>query len=161
MKILFMPIVVLLAMVHAGCVSDTVKFANSSTNKLDMSREKKVLGKAGGFLLFAIIPIGVNSRQQCAYDDMMMKVGSGFQVVDINVVDQWKWVIIGTKFNTYMTALAYPVKPDAPVAPVVTPTTQPLSDPTAQKLEELKRLYKAGHLTDTEYEAARRKALGL
>jgi hypothetical protein len=161
MKILFIPILVLLAMTHAGCVSDTVKFTNSSTKKLDMSREKKVLGKAGGLYLFGLIPIGINSRQQSAYDDMMMKVGSGYHVVDVNVVDQWKWVFIGTKCNTYMTALAYPVKQDAPVAPVVAPTPQPLSDPTAQKLEELKRLYKAGHLTDTEYEAARRKALGL
>lgn len=162
MKNFFIPILVLLAMAHAGCVSDTVKFTNSSTKKLDMSREKKVLGKAGGLFLFGLLPIGINSRQQSAYDDMMMKVGSGYQVVDVNVVDQWKWVIIGTKCNTYMTALAYPIKPDAPVAaPVAAPTPQPLSDPTAQKLEELKRLYKAGHLTDTEYEAARRKALGL
>lgn len=156
-----MPIVVLLAIVHAGCVSDTVKFANSSTMTLDFSHEKKILGKAGGILLFGIIPIGVNSRQQSAYDDMMMKAGSGLQVVDINVVDQWKWVIIGTKCNTYMTALAYPVKQEVTPAPQPPPPKPQPRDPTAQRLEELKRMHDNGLLTDTEYEAECRKARGL
>lgn len=59
-----------------------------------------------------------------------------------------------------MTALAYPVRQEKTAAPVIA-SPAPMLDPTAQKLEELKRLYKAGHLTDTEYESARRKALGL
>jgi hypothetical protein len=58
-----------------------------------------------------------------------------------------------------MTALAYPIRQEKPVTPGISPA--PLIDPTAQKLENLKRMHKEGQLTDTEYEAARRKALGL
>lgn len=159
MRILHLFVLFLLTIVQTGCVSDPVKFTNSSTANLDLTHGKKVVGKAGGMHLFYLIPIGINSRQQSAYDDMMMKVGSGYYIADINVLDQWKWVFIGTKCNTYMTGIAYPIKENKPVAPM-TPPVQPI-DPTAQKLEELKRLYKAGHLSDTEYEAARRKALGL
>jgi hypothetical protein len=161
MKIPILSLLLISALFQSGCVSDPVKFKNSSTENLDMTRGKKVLGKAGGIHLFGIFPIGINSRQQCAYDDMLMKVGSGYHVVDINVLDQWKWLFIVVKCNTYMTGMAYPIKQDKPAAPLPVATPAAPTDPTAQKLEELKRLYKAGHLTDTEYEAARRKALGL
>jgi len=160
MKILFLPIVFLLVITQSGCVSDTVTFANTSTKDLDLTREKKITGKAGGLYLFDFFPIYMNSRQQSAYEDMIMKVGSNYHVVDVTIKDQWKWVFIGTKCNTYVTGLAYPVKQDKPAPPPVIQDTRPV-DTTAQKLEELKRLYKDGNLSDTEYEAARRKALGL
>lgn len=151
-------IILLLSVIQYGCVSDQVKFVNSSTKTLDMTSEKRISGKGGGLLLFGFIPMFINSRQQSAYEDMMVKVGSGYHVVDINVQDQWKWAFIGTKCNTFMTALAYPIRRETPPTPAV-PAVQ--VDPTAQKLENLKRMHKEGQLTDTEYEAARRKALGL
>jgi hypothetical protein len=126
-----------------------------------LTSEKRISGKAGGLLLFGILPMYINGRQKSAYEDMMVKVGSGYQVLDINVVDQWKWVIIGTKCNTYMTALAYPVKQEVPTIPQPpSPETQP-RDPTAQRLKELKRMQENGLLTRTEYEAECRKARGL
>jgi hypothetical protein len=161
MKILFLPLVCLLVITQNGCVSDTVTYANSSPKDLDMTREKKITGKAGGLYLFDFFPIYMNSRQKSAYEDMMMKVGSNYHVVDVLIKDQWKWVFIGTKCNTYVTGLAYPIRPErAPTSPVVIPS-QPQIDPIAEKLGNLKRMHKDGQLTDTEYEAARRKVLGL
>ena len=154
-----LPIIILLTVIQYGCVSDQVKFVNSSPKTLDLTSEKKIFGKGGGLLLFGFLPMYINGRQKSAYEDMMVKVGSGYHVVDINVQDQWKWAFIGTKCNTYMTALAYPIRQEKPVTPGISPA--PLIDPTAQKLENLKRMHKEGQLTDTEYEAARRKALGL
>lgn len=152
-------IVLLLSAMQYGCVSDQIKFVNSSPKTLDMTSEKTISGKGSGLLLFGFLPMYINGRQQTAYEDMMVKVGSGYHVVDINVQDQWKWAFIGTKCSTIVTALAYPLRHDRPVAPVI-PAAPPI-DQTAQKLENLKRMHKEGQLTDTEYEAARRKALGL
>ena len=160
MKILFLSIVSLLVIIQNGCVSDTVTYANTSAKDLDMTREKKIIGKAGGLFLFDFFPIYMNSRQKSAYEDMMMKVGSNYHVVDVSIKDQWKWVFIGTKCNTYVTGLAYPIRQERAPAPVILPP-QPQSDPIAEKLGNLKRMHKEGQLTDTEYEAARRKVLGL
>ena len=158
-KINLLTFVIRLSVIQYGCVSDQVKFENTSLKALDLTSEKRISGKAGGLLLFGILPMYINGRQKSAYEDMMVKVGSGYHVVDINVRDQWKWAFIGTRCNTLMTALAYPIRQEKTATPVIPPA--PVIDPTTQKLEELKRLYKAGHLTDTEYESARRKALGL
>ena len=159
-KINLLSFVILLSVIQYGCVSDQVKFENTSLKALDLTSEKRISGKAGGLLLFGILPMYINGRQKCAYEDMMVKVGSGYHVVDINVQDQWKWAFIGTRCNTLMTALAYPIRQEKAGTPVISAPTQPI-DPTAQKLENLKRMHKEGQLTDTEYEAARRKALGL
>lgn len=145
---------VLLALVGAGCVGTPVHFADAPMEKLDLARGHKVIGKASSLLLFEVIPIGVNSRQSRAYE--RMKDEAPFEyLTDIKVQDSWKFVFIGFKFSTIMTATSYPAK---------SVTHLPLAQPTQtlkQKLDELVEAHKKGLLSDTEFEAARKKALGL
>jgi hypothetical protein len=142
------------AVLGAGCVGTAVQFADPPMDKLDLSRGTSVMGAASGLSLFECIPIGINQRHARAYDRMQRKVPYQ-HLTNITVQDSWKWAFIGYKYSTIMRATAYPLKTDTPKQPSGGSTT------LAQKLDELKSLYDKGLLTDAEYESARKRALGI
>ncbi len=115
-------------------------------DKLDLSQGHKVTGRASGLQLFGLIPIGVNERQERAYEQMKEAAGDDF-VTNVKIQDVWKYVVIGMKYNTIITATAYPVKGKGP-------------NTMTHKLEELNSLRESGKLTDAEYSTARKKVIG-
>ncbi len=145
----------LLALVGAGCTGMRVEFENAPLERLDLTRGRKVMGKASSLSLFEVIPIGVNDRQFRAYENLMAAAGND-HVTDIRVIDTWAYVWIGLKYGTIMTGTAYPEK----TASVPTPTPAPAGPSLTQKLEELKALREKGLLTEAEYEAIRKRAIG-
>ncbi len=154
MNVKIMTGALLLAWIGAGCVGTPVHFADAPMDKLDLARGHKVIGKASSLQLFDVIPIGVNSRQARAYE--RMKNEAPFEhLTDIKVQDSWKYVIIGFKYSTIITATSYPVKGTTP------PPSDQATQTLKQKLEDLVDAHNKGLLTDAEYEAARKKALGL
>ena len=98
-------------------------------------------------------PLGVNGRQERAYAQLK-KQARGEYVTDIKIQESWRYAVLGTTYRTTLTAMAYP---DKGASPSPTSVTQSL----AQKLEELKGLREKGLLTEAEYEAARKKLLGI
>lgn len=142
---------ILLSTVVCGCAGIPVHFADAPIEKLDLSRGREVKAIASGLLLFDIIPIGINDRQVCAYEKLKEEAGNDY-LTDIKIQDVWKFVIIGHKYVTILTANAYPEKTSQPLA--VTPS-QTLSD----KLNELKKLRESGNISEIEYEQAKQRLL--
>lgn len=141
-----------LTVLGAGCVGTQVEFPKSvPTAQLDLSHGHQVVGRASGFNLFECIPIGVNSRQLRALENLKMDAGSD-HLADIRVKDSWTYLFIGVKYGTTMTAMAYPERRAAP---------DPVASSLRLKLEELKGLLDKGLLTQGEYENARKKAIGI
>lgn len=137
------------ALLCTGCAGTKVHFADAPIEKLDLSKGHKVTGRAGGFLLFYLIPFGINDRQENAYMRLKEDAGDDY-ITDIRAVDSFKWIWVGHKHNTTLTAMAYPLKTKTTVTPVQN---------LAQKLSELETLHNNKILSDAEYEAARRRAI--
>lgn len=146
----FLVVIVILASFGFGCTGDKVQFADAPIDKLDLSQGRKVTGRASGLHLFGVIPIGVNERQSRAYERMKGEAGNDY-VTDIKIQDVWKFVFIGQKYNTTVTAMAYPLKSSL---------SNPSAQTMTQKLDELKALHDKGALTDAEYNTARKKVIG-
>lgn len=142
----FLVTAAILASIGFGCTGDKVQFADAPMDKLDLSQGHKVTGRASGLQLFGLIPIGVNERQERAYEQMKEAAGDDF-VTNVKIQDVWKYVVIGMKYNTIITATAYPVKGKGP-------------NTMTHKLEELNSLRESGKLTDAEYSTARKKVIG-
>lgn len=102
--------VVLPALLLGACTGKPVKFANApDLTKLDTSRGRKITAQAGGFMLFSCLPIGVNDRQQRAYDELLSEAGSD-RITNISVKETWSYGFVGTSYWTILTATAYPLK---------------------------------------------------
>jgi hypothetical protein len=145
----FLTAIIILASIGSGCTGNKVQFADAPIDKLDLSRGHKVTGRASGLQLFGFIPIGVNERQIRAYERLKEDAGEDL-VTNIKIQDVWKWVFIGMKYNTMMTATAYPVKNSS---------SNSTAQSMGQRLDELKALHEKGKLTDTEYNTAIKKAI--
>ncbi len=138
-----------LIFLSAGCTGTKVHFMDAPMDELDLSRGRRVTGRAGGFLLFYLIPLGINDRQENAY--MRLKEAAADDwITDIRVTDSFKWIWVGHQHRTTLTAMAYPKKTDSHGLP-----TQNLT----QTLNELETLHKNNLLSDAEYEAARKRAI--
>ncbi len=141
--------IAIIASICSGCAGTKVHFADAPLDKLDLSRGYKVTGRASGLHLFGLIPIGVNNRQVRAYEMLKEEAGDDY-ITNIRIQDSWKFVVIGEKYGTTLTATAYPGKNRS-----VTPTARRLTE----ILDELKSLHDKAQLSDVEYEAARKKAI--
>lgn len=142
--------IVVLASICSGCIGTQVHFADAPIDRLDLSRGHAVRGSAKGIHLFGIIPIGVNERQVRAYERLKEEAGPDY-ITNIKIQDSWRFIFIGQYYGTLLTGTAYPDKDWS-----LTPTERPLTE----KLEELKSLHDKGLLSDAEYEAARKRAIG-
>ncbi len=140
----------MVALLNAGCQGTRVEFSDVPLDRLDLSSGRKIVGKASGLYLFDAIPIAVNDRQMRAYQRLKDEAGSEY-ITDIRIADSWKFVFIGFKYSTVMTATAYPQKVEQSNRNATTLT---------QKLEELKRLREKGDLSEAEFESERKKTLG-
>lgn len=153
----FMTASIILALISFGCMGtgtgSKVQFTDAPIEKIDLSQVqgRKIIGRATSLHLFGIFPLDVNDRQMRAYE-RLKEDASGDYMTDIKIQDVWKFVVIGIKYNTIMTATAYPpVKNKAPV-----PTAQTMTE----RLDELSELRDNGKLTDDEYNVARKKIIG-
>ena len=116
--------IVLLTGIGAGCVGTTVHFADVPLERLDLSQGRKVTGKAAGFHLFDLIPIGVNDRQARAYEKLQEEAPDQF-ITRIKIQDSWKFLIIGHRYGTIMTGIAYPDKTKQSPASAPVPASAP------------------------------------
>lgn len=139
-----------LAVTGLGCMGTKVQFADAPLDRLDLTRGRTITATSSGFQLLLFIPIGVNGRHAEAYERLKKEAGSDY-ITDIKIQESWTYAFVGTVYHTTMTATAYPDKLAARSA-----AGQTLSG----KLAELKELRDKGELSEAEYEAARKKAVG-
>jgi len=138
-----------------GCIGSKVHFEDIPVAKVDMTRGRTVEGCTSGFQLLCLIPIGINGRQESAYWKLRRAAGNDF-VTDIGVEESWTWAYIGTIHKTRLIGTAYPEKLSA-IAPV--PSVMVEAPSLSKKLSELKQLHDSHMLSDTEYDAARARAI--
>ncbi len=142
---------VLVSAVGFGCMGTQVHFSDAPMEKLDLSRGRTVKARASGLHLFGLIPLGINNRQVRAYEKLKAEAGEDY-LTDITIRDGWKWVVIGNKYVTVLTAVAYPDKTKRPAA-IATQRT------LSEKMDELKKLSESGAITELEYKKARQRLL--
>ena len=77
--------VVSMALAFAACSSGKVVVGPRPSGQEVITR---VDGSSCGFLLFGVLPIGVNERLQRAYDDALMETGKR-ELVDTKIRERW------------------------------------------------------------------------
>ena len=141
----------LLSAVGFGCMGTQVHFADAPMEKLDLSRGRPVKARASGLYLFGLFPLGINDRQARAYEELKEEAGNDY-LTDIKIQDVWKWVVIGNKYSTVLTAVAYPDKTKRPSAAAHERTL-------SEKMNDLKKLRESGIISQIEYDKIKQRLL--
>lgn len=98
-----------------GCSGAPTKLGPGTFDKsadirsFDLDRGRTITAEASGFQLLLVIPIGINDRQQRAFQLLRAEAGADY-ISDIKVKESWTYALIGTVYKTTMTATAYPRK---------------------------------------------------
>ena len=96
-----------------GCAGTPINFGNinkdTNLSKVDFSKGREISASSGGFQLLLFIPIGVNDRQESAYEKLKEKAGQDY-IADIEVKESWTYAVVGTVYKTKIKAKAYPYK---------------------------------------------------
>lgn len=106
MKITHLCAAVLLASQLAGCASTPFTIAPMPPARYQVlgKAEGKACGSLG-FLATAyyVAPIGLNSRVERAYQEALASVPGATSLVNVNVVEDWSWMLLVTMRCTTIT----------------------------------------------------------
>lgn len=98
-----------------GCSGVPTKLSLGTIDRMvdikncDLNRGRPITAEASGFQLLLLIPIGINDRQQRAYQLLRAEAGADY-ISNIKVQESWTYALLGTIYKTKMTAIAYPRK---------------------------------------------------
>jgi hypothetical protein len=99
---------VVVALLFQGCVSHPVVIQTiTDQGEIDKTKGRFITGQAAGMQFFLFIPIGSNSRQERAYQDLLEKAGRDV-ITDVQIRENWTYAFIGTTYTTVIEAMAYP-----------------------------------------------------
>lgn len=97
---------VLVASQLAGCASTPVTIAPMPPAKYQLlgRAEGKACGSLG-FLatLFYVAPLGLNSRVERAYQEALASVPGATSLVNVDIVEDWQWLLLVTMRCTTIT----------------------------------------------------------
>lgn len=96
----------LIGLILSGCVSSPTSFQTPAAGTYEVIGLSK--GRAGGVLLFNLIPIGHGSRITRASQKAVDKLG-GDGIIDVTVSDKWWWagVVFGNVASVEGTVIRY------------------------------------------------------
>lgn len=101
----------LLAVSLSGCIGETMRIDPiTDLGSIDRSRGRKISAQASGFQLFAVLPIGTNSRHEQALEKLREQAGDDV-IADVSISESWYYAILGTVLTTAIEARAYPRTP--------------------------------------------------
>ena len=97
------------ALVIGGCASGPVMISPAPPAKFE--RLGQATGTGTGSLgivstAYYVIPMGLNSRVQRAYDDAVASVPGATGLIDVTLKENWYWWIIGTARSVTITGEA-------------------------------------------------------
>ena len=97
MKKALLAVVLMAAVVLAGCHSVPVNVGAKPGMEYEVVG--KGSGKASGFMLFQVIPIGQNGRFIDAYN-RACRDGGGDDLINVEINERWYWAYIGNGYIT-------------------------------------------------------------
>jgi hypothetical protein len=96
-----------------GCAGTPIKIGvidqQFDSSKIDFTKPHMISASASGFLLFTVVPISLNDRQDTAYCKLLVKAGSDY-ITDVKIKESWTYAFFGTIYTTEIRATAYPRK---------------------------------------------------
>ena len=98
------------ALLAAGCHGTPVHIDNAVPDNIDRSTGHIVEGDAHGFQFILLIPMGVNTRHERAWEDLKSKAGDAY-ITNVEMKEGWFYGLIGTLYHTTFRATAYPRHP--------------------------------------------------
>jgi hypothetical protein len=103
------------ALATAGCRGVPVHIDNAVPPDIDRSAGRTIEGDAYGFQFVLLIPAGVNTRHERAWQEILDQA-HGDYVTNVQLKEGWYYGIIGTLYHTTFRATAYPRRSTATAA---------------------------------------------
>lgn len=95
----------------AGCAGNPIRVGeldrDFDRSKIDYTKPRYLTASSSGFQLLLVIPIGINERQQQAYQLIRAQAGSDF-ITDVKIKESWTYAFVGTVYTTTIEATSYP-----------------------------------------------------
>jgi uncharacterized lipoprotein YajG len=91
----------------SGCSGQPVTFNSQKGTASYATTSEIVTARSCGFQLLLVIPIGINARQQRAYDRIVLLAKGGY-IESIKVRESWGYRFVGTSYCTELEATVYP-----------------------------------------------------
>lgn len=94
-----------------GCSGKPITFKSIDPKSYAEVKDKgrTITASASGFQLLLVIPIGINTRHESAYGQLLAQA-NGDYITDVKIEESWTYAFIGTVYTTTITATAYPKK---------------------------------------------------
>lgn len=94
-----------------GCAGKPITFKSIDPKSYAEVKDKgrTITASASGFQLLLVIPIGINTRHESAYGQLLAQA-NGDYITDVKIEESWTYAFIGTVYTTTITATAYPKK---------------------------------------------------
>lgn len=108
-----LPIIFIIIMVLAGCVSVPITVNNLTDQTVNAQQGRKIFGSACGFQLLMLIPISINGRAERAFDTLREMADKNTVIADVKIRERWTYAFIGTVYCTDIQAMAYPIRTGA------------------------------------------------
>ena len=103
----------LISVLIIGCAGTPIRFGGDDPNfdkaNVDFSKGREIVATASGFQLLLLIPIGINTRHEDAYQQLRGMAGRDY-ITDIKIEESWSYAFVGTIYRTTIKATAYPHK---------------------------------------------------
>lgn len=108
-QILSITAITMLTMWFTGCAGKPITFKSVDPISYADVKDKgrTITASASGFQFLLLIPIGVNSRHESAYGQLLAQA-NGDYITDVKIQESWTYAFVGTVYNTTITATAYP-----------------------------------------------------
>jgi len=95
----------------SGCPGKPITFKSVDPKMYADVKDKgrPITASASGFQLLLFIPMGVNTRHESAYGQLLAQA-NGDYITDVKIEESWTYALVGTVYTTTITATAYPKK---------------------------------------------------
>lgn len=103
--------IVIFGIWFSGCAGKPITFKSVDPKVYADVKDKgrEITASDSGFQLLLLIPLGVNSRHENAYNELLEKA-NGDYITDVKIKESWSYAFVGTVYTTTITATAYPKK---------------------------------------------------
>ena len=90
----------------SGCVGGPVTLKSFPATDVVVASGRPISADACGFQLLLLLPLGVNSRLERAFEELQEKAGND-QIANLTIEENWGYGFVGTVYCTKLQAKAY------------------------------------------------------